>query len=267
MRPPTTAPPLPPASTPRSIATPTIPIATPTRADALSRCSPLSANASRKVKIGALATRIPVSDDAMCSSPSPINVSGPATWTSERTTIGPSRPRRLPSTPSLSASGTRTAVASAVRMETIAQAEKTSSSATLMNRYDAPHRALSVKRRTTERRDIRSDVRRRSNLWDAAGARLAGAQEALADVALVLRRGVEGRRVRQRVEPTQPEQLLEQLGGAVHDRAEARAPGLLDQPALEQRADRGLRCDAADPRHLRPRHGLQVRHDRQALRL
>jgi hypothetical protein len=103
-----------------------MPIATPTSALALSRCSPLSANASRKVKMGAVATRIPVSDDAMCSSPSPISVSGPATCTSDSTTIGPSRPRRLVRTPSFAASGTSTSAASAVRIETIDHAVNTS---------------------------------------------------------------------------------------------------------------------------------------------
>ena len=67
----------------------------------LARCSPLSAKASRKVKIGAVATRIPVSDDEMRSSPSPISVSGTATWTNASTTIGPKRSRTLPRTPTL----------------------------------------------------------------------------------------------------------------------------------------------------------------------
>jgi hypothetical protein len=134
MSPPAMASEPPPASTPSSIPTPTIPIATPARAAGLSRCSPLRAKASRKVKIGALATRIPVSDDAMCSSPRPISVSGPATWTSESTTIGPRRPRRLRNTPSFAASGTSTSAASMVRIETIDHAENTSSRATLMKR-------------------------------------------------------------------------------------------------------------------------------------
>ena len=132
--PPTSASAPPPASTPSSIPTPTIPIATPTRLAVLARCSPLSAKASRKVKIGAVATRIPVSDDEMRSSPSPISVSGTATWTNASTTIGPKRSRRLPSTPRCTASGTSTSAASAVRMETIAQGDTPSSSATLMNR-------------------------------------------------------------------------------------------------------------------------------------
>ena len=111
-----------------------MPIATPTRLAVLARCSPLSAKASRNVKIGAVATRIPVSDDEMRSSPSPISVSGTATWTNASTTIGPKRPRRLPRTPRCAASGTSTSAASAVRMETIAQGDTPSSSATLMNR-------------------------------------------------------------------------------------------------------------------------------------
>ena len=163
MSPPAIAPDSPPASTPSSIPTPTMPIATPTSALALSRCSPLSTNASRKVKMGAVATRIPVSDEAMCSSPSPISVSGPATCTSASTTIGPTRPRRLPSTPSLTASGTSTTAASAVRIETIDHAENTSSSATLMKRYDAPQNALRVRSRTTDRRDMGFEVRSTTN--------------------------------------------------------------------------------------------------------
>jgi hypothetical protein len=143
----------PPASTPSSIATPKIPIPTPNSAPALSLCSPLSTNASRKVKIGAVATRIPVSEDEMCSSPRPISVSGPATCTRASTTIGPKRPRRLRSTPRCIASGTRTSAASAVRIETIDQAENTSSSATLMKRYDAPQNALRRSRRAMDRRD------------------------------------------------------------------------------------------------------------------
>ena len=87
--PPTSASAPPPASTPSSMPTPTIPIATPTRLAVLARCSPVSAKASRKVKIGAVATRIPVSEDEIRSSPSPISVSGTATWTSASTTIGP----------------------------------------------------------------------------------------------------------------------------------------------------------------------------------
>ena len=141
--PPTSASAPPPASTPSSIPTPTIPIATPVRLAALARCSPVSAKASRKVKIGALATRMPVSDDEIRSSPSAISVSGTATWTNASTTTGPKRPRRLPSTPRCAASGTSTSAASAVRIETIAQGATPSSSATLMKRYDAPQNALS----------------------------------------------------------------------------------------------------------------------------
>jgi len=95
MSPPSRASEPPSASTPSSIATPTIPIATPTRPDVFARCSPVSAKASRYVKIGALATRIPASDEEMCSSPRAIRLSGPATWTNESTTTGPKRPRRL----------------------------------------------------------------------------------------------------------------------------------------------------------------------------
>ena len=49
--------------------------------------------------------------------------------------------------------------------------------------------------------------------------------------------------------------------------AEPRAPRLLDQAALGQRLHRRLRGDAADPRHLRARHRLQIGDDRQRLGL
>ena len=74
-------------------------------------------------------------------------------------------------------------------------------------------------------------------------------------------------RVGQRLQAREPEQLLEQLGAPVHHRTEARAPGLLDQPPLEQRPDRRLRRHTADARHLGPRHGLEIGHDRQAFGL
>ena len=98
-------------------------------------------------------------------------------------------------------------------------------------------------------------------------ALLAGAQQALAQLALLLGRRVEGGRVGQRVEAGEPEELLEQLRAAIERGAEARAARLLHQPALQQRADRRLRGHAADARDLRARDGLQVGHDRQALGL
>ena len=99
IRPPTSASEPPPASTPSSSATPTMPIATPARLLRLARSAPVSANASRNVKIGAVETRMPVSDDEIRSSPSAISVSGAAAWTMPSTATGPSRPRRVPSTP------------------------------------------------------------------------------------------------------------------------------------------------------------------------
>src|ERR1700704_4495497 len=89
-------------------------------------------------------------------------------------------------------------------------------------------------------------------------ALLARAQQALAQLALLLRGRVEGRRVGESVEAGEAEQALEQLRAAVEHGAEARAPRLLDQPALEQRADRRLGRHAPDARDLRPRDRLEV---------
>ena len=90
--------------------------------------------ASRKVKIGAVATRIPASDDEMCSWPKEISMNGAATWSSARNATTPTLPRSAPSAPLFSANGTSTSAASAVRRNTIIGGSKTSSSATLMNR-------------------------------------------------------------------------------------------------------------------------------------
>ena len=160
-RPPTSASAPPPASTPSSSATPTMPIATPARRVRLARSAPLSANASRNVKIGAVDTRMPVSDEEMRSSPSAIRLSGTAAWTKPSTTIAPILPRSELSTPVQAASGSSTSAASAVRAETIAHGATPSSSATLMNRYEAPQNALSRKNIRSDRRDTPTEARRR----------------------------------------------------------------------------------------------------------
>ena len=75
-----------------------------------------------------------------------------------------------------------------------------------------------------------------------AGARLAGLEQPLAQVGLLLGRRVP--RARRRAASSsdgQAEELEEQRRRAVEDRAELRAPGLLDQPALEQRRRRPSR--------------------------
>ena len=56
------------------------------------RSSWLIQMASRKVKIGAVATRIPVSDDEMCCSPKEMSMNGAATCTRASTAIAPQRP-------------------------------------------------------------------------------------------------------------------------------------------------------------------------------
>src|SRR4051794_29245855 len=64
------------------------------------------------------------------------------------------------------------------------------------------------------------------------GAHLAGAQQAIAQLALLLGTGVERDRVGQAVEAREPEETLEERRRPVEDRAELRAPGILDQAAL-----------------------------------
>src|SRR5256885_9602544 len=84
----------------------------------------------------------------------------------------------------------------------------------------------------------------------ATGSLLPGLEQPLANLALLLRSGVERGDVGKLVEPVEAEQALEQLGGAVEHRAELRAARLLDEAALEQCSDRGLGGHAADARDL-----------------
>src|SRR5205823_1034812 len=63
------------------------------------------------------------------------------------------------------------------------------------------------------------------------------------------------------------EEALEQWGRLVEDRPELRAAAVLDQAALLERGDRGLRGDAADAGDLRARNRLEVGHDGEALGL
>src|SRR4051812_1766016 len=91
-----------------------------------------------------------------------------------------------------------------------------------------------------------------SGRTSALGALLARLQQPLAQLLLLLGRGIELRQVRQLVERAEAEQLLEQRGCAVEDGPELRAAGFLDQAALEQRRDRRLRRDTPDPRDLGP---------------
>ena len=100
-----------------------------------------------------------------------------------------------------------------------------------------------------------------------ARALLAGAQQAVAQVGLLLGRGIPLHDARQRLERVQPEELEEEVGRAVQDGAELRAPRLLDEAALLERRRRRLGGDAADARDLRARDRLQVGDDRQRLGL
>ena len=97
--------------------------------------------------------------------------------------------------------------------------------------------------------------------------RLSGSQQPLAQLLLELGRGIERGDLGQLVQGGEPEQAQEQLGGAVEHGAELGAPGLLDQPALEQRGRGRLGVDTADAGDLRPRDRLQVGDDGQRLGL
>ena len=83
------------------------------------------------------------------------------------------RPRRSPSTPRRAANDSRSSAPSAVRRQTIAPSEK-SSSATLMNMYDDPHTAavatsMSQERRVIGRSEATGAPRRRASRVAGSG--------------------------------------------------------------------------------------------------
>ena len=86
------------------------------------------------MKIGAAATRMPASDDAMWRSPYVISKNGTTTCTIAMNAIAPQRPRSAPSASSRIAIGTSTAAPSAIRAKTMKIGSRPSSSATLMKR-------------------------------------------------------------------------------------------------------------------------------------
>ena len=92
-------------------------------------------------------------------------------------------------------------------------------------------------------------------------------KQAIAQSALLLGRRIELRNVRKGIEAAEPEELLEELRGAVEHRAELRAPRFMDESSLEQRADGRLGRHAADAGDLGPRDGLEVGDDRETLGL
>ena len=92
-----------------------------------------SAGARRAIQIGAAATRIPASEDAMWRSPSVMSVNGAAIWIVASRAISGARFMSPPIAPRWSATGHRTSAASAVRAHTISAADM-SRSPILMNR-------------------------------------------------------------------------------------------------------------------------------------
>src|SRR3984893_14495621 len=100
-----------------------------------------------------------------------------------------------------------------------------------------------------------------------AGASLAGAQQTLAQLPLLLRGRVPAGDIGQLPEGAEPEQLQEPCARSVQDRAELGVAGLFDQAALEQRRGSRVGADTADARDLRTRYRLQVGDDRQRLGL
>src|SRR2546423_3005025 len=107
--------------------------------------------ANNAVKIGADATRMPASEEAMWRSPWLISRNGPATWIAARTNTCTGLLQTFASPPERYANGSSTSDASAVREKTTPAGER-SSSPILMNRYDAPQSAASTSSRIQLRR-------------------------------------------------------------------------------------------------------------------
>jgi hypothetical protein len=80
-------------------------------------------------------------------------MNGAVTWMNASTTSDPSCSRRPWSAPMCAAAGSSTIAASAQRANTMNAGAMSSSSATLMNRYEAPQKAERSPNMTQERRD------------------------------------------------------------------------------------------------------------------
>src|SRR3954451_8320378 len=98
-------------------------------------------------------------------------------------------------------------------------------------------------------------------------ALLAGLEQAVAQLGLLLRARVPLRGIGQAFERIEAEQLEEQRRRPVEHRAELRPAGLLDEAALQQRRGGGVGADATDARDLGARHRLEVGDDRERLAL
>ena len=146
-------PPSPPRSTPSSIATPPKPIMIPPSRSPCERSSWSTQIASRAVKSGAEATRIPASDEEISSWPAPISRKGPATWIAPTATSQIATGRMPARAPCAAAIGTRTSAASAIRTNATIAGER-SRSPISMNMYEAPQIAPKVRSRNQERRSI-----------------------------------------------------------------------------------------------------------------
>jgi hypothetical protein len=85
------------------------------------------------VKIGAVATRMPVSEEDTSRSPAAIRSSGPPTWTTASTPMATTLSRSPASRPARAAIGSSTSAASRVRAKTMTVGDMPSSRATLMN--------------------------------------------------------------------------------------------------------------------------------------
>ena len=135
-----------------------MPTTIPTAAQPCARSSWSKPRASRAVKIGAAETRMPASWDSMWFSPKVMSRNGITTWTSPIAATHGQRPRSGASASQRRASVSRTTAPSAVRMQTMAPSLK-SSSATLMNMYEAPHTAAAPPIISQERRVIATEPR------------------------------------------------------------------------------------------------------------
>ena len=106
------------------------------------------------MKIGAAETRMPASWDSMWFSPKVMSRNGIDDLDEARSRPPTASARAAArARPSAAASASRTTAPSAVRMQTIAPSLK-SSSATLMNMYEAPHTAAAPPIISQERRVI-----------------------------------------------------------------------------------------------------------------
>ena len=129
-----------------------MPSTTPTRPQPCERSAGSSVIASKAMNNGEVATRMPASADGTWFSPKVIRPNGTMTCAEASASAHDLRAHSCGIAPERIAIGRRTAAPRIVRAQMMKPSDRSPSSATLMNMYDAPHSAAVIESESQARR-------------------------------------------------------------------------------------------------------------------